>query len=44
MLARQFNLCTTTQTSLFTITTTGFPAPKLTKAGALPRGITFIDN
>ncbi len=28
----------------FTITTTGFPAPKLTKSGALPPGVTFTDN
>jgi hypothetical protein len=28
----------------FTITTTGFPAPTLTKTGALPSGVTFTDN
>jgi hypothetical protein len=28
----------------FTVSTTGFPAPKLTKSGALPSGITFVDN
>jgi probable HAF family extracellular repeat protein len=27
-----------------TATTTGFPVPKLTKTGALPAGVTFIDN
>ncbi|HUZ35804.1 MAG TPA: putative Ig domain-containing protein [Streptosporangiaceae bacterium] len=28
----------------FTVTTTGYPAPKLTKTGALPPGVTFTDN
>ena len=28
----------------FTITTTGYPAPSLTKTGALPSGVTFTDN
>lgn len=28
----------------FTVTTTGFPAPSLTEAGALPSGVTFVDN
>ena len=28
----------------FTITTTGFPLPSLTKTGALPSGVTFTDN
>jgi hypothetical protein len=28
----------------FAITTSGFPAPKLTEAGALPKGVTFLDN
>jgi Fibronectin type III domain/Putative Ig domain/Carboxypeptidase regulatory-like domain len=28
----------------FTVNTTGYPAPKLTKAGALPSGVTFTDN
>ena len=31
-------------TPSFTVTTTGFPAPKLTETGALPSGITFKDN
>jgi hypothetical protein len=28
----------------FTVTTTGYPAPKITKSGALPSGVTFADN
>jgi PKD repeat protein len=28
----------------FTVTTTGFPVPALTKTGALPAGVTFTDN
>ena len=28
----------------FTITTTGYPLPSLTKSGALPSGVTFTDN
>jgi hypothetical protein len=28
----------------FTITTTGFPVPSLSKTGALPGGVTFTDN
>jgi hypothetical protein len=28
----------------FTVTTTGFPVPTLTKTGALPAGVTFTDN
>jgi hypothetical protein len=28
----------------FTVTSTGFPAPSLTEAGALPPGVTFRDN
>src|SRR5215831_17996435 len=28
----------------FTVTTTGFPAPALTETGALPSGLTFVDN
>ena len=28
----------------FTVTTTGFPAPALTKTGALPAGVTFTSN
>jgi hypothetical protein len=28
----------------FTVTTTGYPVPALTKSGALPAGITFTDN
>jgi len=30
--------------SSFLVTTIGFPAPKLTKSGTLPRGVTFVDN
>jgi hypothetical protein len=30
--------------STFTVTTTGYPAPKLTKTGALPAGVTFVNN
>ncbi|HXS64516.1 MAG TPA: putative Ig domain-containing protein, partial [Streptosporangiaceae bacterium] len=28
----------------FIVTTTGYPVPKLTKTGALPAGVTFVDN
>src|SRR5205807_4293694 len=28
----------------FTVTTSGFPVPSLTKVGSLPSGITFVDN
>jgi hypothetical protein len=28
----------------FTVTTTGFPVPSLTRKGALPSGVTFTDN
>jgi putative Ig domain-containing protein len=28
----------------FTVMTTGFPAPALTETGALPSGVTFVDN
>jgi hypothetical protein len=28
----------------FTVMTTGFPKPSLTEAGALPSGVTFVDN
>src|SRR5208283_285733 len=28
----------------FTVTTTGVPAPSLTETGALPSGVTFVDN
>jgi fibronectin type 3 domain-containing protein len=28
----------------FTVTTTGYPLPALTKSGALPAGVTFTDN
>jgi hypothetical protein len=28
----------------FEVTTTGYPAPKITKSGALPSGVTFTDN
>ena len=31
-------------TNSATITTTGFPAPTLSASGALPNGVTFIDN
>jgi hypothetical protein len=30
--------------SSFTVMTTGFPAPSLTETGALPGGVTFVDN
>jgi predicted outer membrane repeat protein len=32
------------QTVSFTVTTTGSPTPSLTVAGALPTGLTFVDN
>ena len=28
----------------FTVTTTGNPAPAITSSGALPAGVTFVDN
>ena len=28
----------------FTVTTTGYPVPTLTEAGALPAGVTFVNN
>lgn len=28
----------------FSVTTTGFPVPSLTETGALPSGVTFVDN
>ena len=28
----------------FTVTTTGFPTPALTESGALPSGVSFVDN
>ena len=28
----------------FAVTTTGYPAPSLTETGALPTGVTFVDN
>ena len=28
----------------FVVTTTGFPTPELTQTGALPAGVTFVDN
>ena len=28
----------------FTVATTGYPAPKISKSGALPSGVTFADN
>ena len=28
----------------FTVTATGFPTPALTESGALPSGVTFVDN
>jgi hypothetical protein len=31
-------------TGTFTVTTDGFPAPALTWTGALPSGVTFVDN
>jgi hypothetical protein len=31
-------------TSTFTITTAGVPAPSLTESGALPLGVSFVDN
>jgi hypothetical protein len=30
--------------STFTVTTTGFPTPALSEAGALPTGVSFVDN
>jgi hypothetical protein len=35
---------TTGINSSFTVTTTGFPPPALTEVGALPSGVTFVDN
>jgi large repetitive protein len=35
---------TASQASSFTVTTTGYPAPKLTESGALPGGVSFKDN
>jgi hypothetical protein len=32
------------QAGTFTVTTTGSPAPALTRSGALPTGVTFTDN
>jgi len=32
------------QAGSFTVTTTGFPTPTLTERGALPSGVTFVDN
>jgi probable HAF family extracellular repeat protein len=32
------------QTASFTVTTTGSPTPSLTESGALPSGLTFVDN
>ena len=32
------------QAGTFTVTTTGFPLPALTETGALPTGVTFVDN
>jgi hypothetical protein len=31
-------------TSSFTVTTTGFPTAAITESGALPTGVTFVDN
>ena len=28
----------------FTVTTVGYPAPAITSSGALPAGVTFVDN
>jgi hypothetical protein len=35
---------TTGQAGTFTITTAGFPVPVLSETGALPAGVTFVDN
>src|SRR4030095_8336574 len=35
---------TTGATGSFTVTTTGFPLPTLTIGGALPAGVTWVDN
>lgn len=35
---------TTGSSASFTVATTGFPTPSLTETGALPNGITFVDN
>ena len=35
---------TTGTAGTFTVTTTGFPTPALTETGALPTGVTFVDN
>ncbi|MCW2758586.1 MAG: hypothetical protein JWO46_2332, partial [Nocardioidaceae bacterium] len=32
------------QASTFTVTTTGYPTPAITRTGALPTGVTFTDN
>jgi Big-like domain-containing protein/putative Ig domain-containing protein len=32
------------QAGTFTVTTTGFPTPSITRSGALPAGVTFVDN
>jgi hypothetical protein len=31
-------------TNSFTVTTSGFPVPSITESGALPTGVTFVDN
>ena len=28
----------------YTVTTTGYPAPTITETGALPAGLSFVDN
>ena len=35
---------TVNQAGSFTLTTTGYPAPALSETGALPSGVTFVDN
>ena len=35
---------TTGTSGTFTVTTTGFPTPALSETGALPTGVTFVDN
>src|SRR5262249_4744443 len=35
---------TTGTAGTFTVTTTGFPKPMLSETGALPSGVTFVDN
>ena len=35
---------TTGSAGIFTVTTAGNPTPTITSAGALPSGVTFMDN